>query len=92
MVWIERLAPYYVLAILIANILWYRIKVVNWSRGYGFSFWHLRDFHDFRQIISNESDPQLQRRYRLLLWATYVSIAIVVLMFVAGVLLLWLSH
>jgi Na+/H+ antiporter NhaC len=77
-----------IIAAIIGNILWYRIKFINKSKGYKMNlFTHSGDFKHFKEIIRNEENIDAKKKYELILKSTYACLAVLTLSFIGTVVL-----
>jgi hypothetical protein len=91
--WAESLFTIDIVLMVLANVLWYWIKVINSSHGRRTNvLWHLGDVRHFTQVIKAERDPQKLKKYRAILWTLRVCILAVVLVTVVGGVLVWTSE
>ena len=59
------------------------VMITCWRHGYGIDPWRFRNFADLKEIIGRHTDLALKRRYRYLLYGTYLTLASSILAFVA---------
>jgi hypothetical protein len=70
----------FVVLIIAANVTWYCVKAVLWTRGYKVSFiWHERDLTNLKRLIADEPDILARRRYKLLRTAFYTCLALFII-------------
>jgi len=78
-----------IVAAIIGNILWYRIKFINKSKGYKMHlFTHSGDFKYFKEIIRSEANIETKKKYELILKSTYACLAVLILSFIGTVVLI----
>lgn len=91
--WAEFVFKIDIVLMILANALWYWIKVINSSHGRRLNiWWHLGDIRHFTQVIEEEGDPERRRKYRAILWALRISILAAVLVLIVGGVLVWISE
>jgi hypothetical protein len=73
--------------VLAGNVFHFQIKLIVRRHGYPVSFFsgHFRDVRYFTRIIQHEKNLRRKQRYKQLLYAFYISLAL----FVAGGLLIF---
>lgn len=71
----------------VSGVLMIYIKAVNISKGHA-AHWirHSKAVQTFRQVIADEQNDQLRKRYKISLYAFLISIAVFVALFLASIL------
>ncbi|MEN6336564.1 MAG: hypothetical protein ABFE01_20100 [Phycisphaerales bacterium] len=91
--WAKLVFTINIVLMILANALWYWIKIINSSYGYNINFWrHFRDFRHLTRVIEGEEDPKKRRKYRAILWALRIAILVIVVLLVLGGILVSMSE
>jgi hypothetical protein len=72
--------------VLLANILWYRMKVLLRRNGYEVSwlFRHWRDIPNFARLIGQTEDSRVRRNYRIIFISLLFTCLALVLLVLSG--------